>query len=807
MNPSLPIFDSALKRFLMICAVLALVSPIISPALNAQEKEQNLAYADLLYSQKEYAKAARQYQIFIRENPKSPNIQSGWFRLGECYLQVRQVKDANTTFQHIVKTFSGGPYVGSAAYRLAVLSFNEKDYKNASTYFGVAEKELTSGEAKHEARYYHARALQLTNQFDRSLALYDQVIRSNPDPASNKHYERSLLESARINFEKGDKEQAKKLFSALTKTATTQAIREEAIVRGGLIAAEQGNIAESEALLNQAFNFPEGSLWKSLAQVGAIFNAFTREDYNRVISIYGSGGIATSEEYRPKMLLIVAHSYRIKGDNDAASRIYSLVESRYPNTNEGMDAGYRKLQILYQKGSSTLPSGVSKYVSSLKKRSPNDPYIDTANLMSAEYHFAQAEKGVARKDESYAKRNYRLAANAYGAVREENIKDAFKPVRLYKQGWAYLEAGELESGVLAISRFIKRFPNNQLAASALAKRGTTYQSVEDFTFALDDYQTIVNKYPNSPELELAMQQMALIYAHQRNLPKMIDAYEKLLKRFPNTSGKDEATYWIGVGHFDLENYAKAIPPLEAARRMNPDAFTNKSSIRIILAHYQLEQIPELTEAARTYIQSGNDGKVPNAAQKKDKKIPVPKPVLEYLGRKLHNERQYADADFFLTHLSTPKDPKQTSSAVWKVIADCRMQLRKYEDAIVAWDNYLAQTEEQAEQANANLQKGTAQIALEKYDQASESAKKTLRIAKQGRLNAEASILLGDIAAARGDLEGALVEYVKISQIFEDNEITPVALTKAINVCLSLGDQEKAATLSSQLRSKYPDYRE
>lgn len=808
MNLSQPNFDSgAPRRFLIVCTLFAVIFSISSVRVSAQKKEQNLAYADLLYTQKEYAKAARQYQIFIRESPTSPNVQSGWFRLGECYLQVSQTKDASTTFQHIVKTFKGGPYVGSAAYRLAVLAFNAKDYATAATNFGIASTELTAEDAKHQARYYHARSLQFTKKYDEALALYDQVIRSNPNPAANPFHERSLLESARIYFEKGDKKKAKETFAALAKSAITEGIREEAIVRGGLIAAEQGEISESEMLLNEAFKFPDTSPWKSLAQVGAIFNAFTRQDYKRVIGIYGSGGLTTSEEYRAKMLLIVAHSYRKDGDAKAAVKIYSLLEAKYPNTNEGMDAGYRKLQIMHQEGSGRLPVAASSYIARSKKKNPKDPYIDTAYLMAAEFHFAQAEKGVIRKDKSYTKKNFLQAAIAYGEVREENIKEEFRPIRLYKQGWSYLEAGDLENGVLAISRFIKRYPENSLTASALAKRGTTYQSVEDYTFAQDDYRKIIEKYPDSPELELAMQQMALIYAHQRNLPKMIDAYERLLKRFPNTTGKDEATYWIGVGHFDLEQYAKAISPLEMARRMNPDAYTNKTSIRIILARYQLEQIPELAEAAHAYIQAGLDAGTPTEVQKKDKRVPIPHPVLEYLGRKLAKEREFEEAEFFLTHLSTPDEPAKTAAPIWKVLADCRMSLQKYKEAIPAWDNYIIQTEEPIERGNAYLQRGKCQLSIAKFDQARDSARECLRIVKQGRINAESRILLGDISTAEGDLEGGVREYLVVSQIFEDKEVTPVALTKAINVYISLGDQEKAIELREQLHAKFPDYRE
>ncbi len=779
----------------------------VASVSHGQEKEQNLAYADLLYSQKEYAKAARQYQIFIREDAASPNAQSGWFRLGECYLQVGQITDAKTTFDHIIKTFKTGAFVGSSAYRLAVLSFNAKDYPAAEKQFAIAAKELTAADAKHQAKYYHARSLQLNKKLDPALALYDEVIRSNPNMQENPFLERSLLETARIFSDKGEKDKAGETFRKLASTAITTEVKEEAIVRGGMIAWELGKTEESEQLLDQAFRFPNTSPWKSLAQVGAIFNAFSRKDYRRVTAIYGSGALNTTiEEYRPKMLLIVGHSYRMTGEADAASRLYSLVESRYPDTEEGLEAGFRKLQILHETKNGALPSMANRFISKVSKTKPEHQFLDMAQLMKAEYHFAEAEKGAARKDKRYAQTNYRAAADAYGEVREQNVKEKFHSLRLYKRGWAYLEAGELQDGILSISRFIKRFPKDPMAPSALAKRGMTYQSVEDFEFALDDYDLIIKDYPDSSVLELAMQQKALIFAQKRDLPKMITAYEELLKRFPNTPGKAEATYWIGVGHYDLERFAKAIPALETARRLNPQAFTNRASIRIILAHYSLEQIPELTEAARAYILSGADAGALTAAQKEDKKIPVPKAVLEYLGKKLFTEKKYADSEFFLSHMSTPNSPQDTASDIWKLIADARIKTGKFEPAIQAYDFYLAAADKPAQRGYAYLERGKAQLAISKLANARESARECLKIVKQGRYNAEARILLGDVLMVEGALNDAAAEYLIVSEVFEDPEVTPLALTKAINVYQKLGDDAKAQELGAKLQARFPDYR-
>lgn len=115
--------------------------------------EDVLSYADLLYGKEQYALAAQQYQVFIREQPQSANLQAAWFRLGECYLKVNQVEDAVTTFNYLINTFRKGSFAGSAAYRLAVLRFNSKDYRNSLAYFKVAKDELSDPAARTQALF------------------------------------------------------------------------------------------------------------------------------------------------------------------------------------------------------------------------------------------------------------------------------------------------------------------------------------------------------------------------------------------------------------------------------------------------------------------------------------------------------------------------------------------------------------------------------------------------------------------------------------------------------------------------------
>ncbi|MEM9283272.1 MAG: tetratricopeptide repeat protein [Verrucomicrobiota bacterium] len=789
-----------------LCCVLWIsLSPGVSqevaqPVRPAPALEEALSYADLLFSRKQFALAAKQYQLFIREQPNSPNLQAAWFRLAECYLKVNQVEDAITSFSYLIETYKMGPFVGSAAYRLGVMRLEQQDYRNALAYFQVAKDELNKPEAVLQARYYYARCLQLTQQAKEALAQFQEILKAGP-PEENPFHERSLLESARLYFELGDGEKALKQFTTLADTATNDAFKEEAIVRGGLLAAEAGKPELSEELLQQALKFPDTSPWKSLAQIGAIFNAFSQEDYDRVIGLYNLGTYSKPDESRAKVLLIVGHSYRMNGDIESALRLYTLVGAKYPSQPEGIEAGYRRLQILHQRGATELPEAAEEYAAQMKKLDPANPFIDMAWLMRAEWHFNKAGGSASGPGSDYALKHYTDAANAYRIVRIDNIEEKYREISLYKRGWSEIESGDTKQGVLTLSRFIEKYRRSALASSAVAKKAMAYQAQGDHQFALGDYQDLVKNYPESPELEFAMQQIALILAHQRRIPEMIAAYQDLLKRFPKTEGAGEAYYWIGVGYFDLEEFEQAIPALNKARSMAPN-YDDKATLRLVISHYQLEDIDQLSANARRYLEN-----TPTGAEKEvDGKRPViPPQVLEYLGRKLAASSNFRDAEFFLTAVTDPKNPSQTSASIWKLLADCRSELKRHRGVITATDNFLVQTERPSERASAYLQRGLAQFCLEDYDAAGESARESLRSQKEGRTNAEARILLGDIAAVKGSLEEAARDYLVVSQIFSDREITPKALSKAINAYQALGLRDKAGQLQQQLSSNFPEY--
>ena len=344
----------------------------------------------------------------------------------------------------------------------------------------------------------------------------------------------------------------------------------------------------------------------------------------------------------------------------------------------------------------------------------------------AEWHFSEAENSASGPGSEFAKKHFGEAAMAYRRVRLDNVDEKYREVSLYKTGWAQIESVNRRDGILSLTKFLKEHPESSLASSALAKRAVSYQADEDHDYALADFQELAEKHPEAPEVEFSLQQVALIFAHQKKTSEMINAYNELLKRFPNTNGAGEAHYWIGVGYFDLEQHQQAVPELEKARDMDAE-YGDKATLRLVICHYQLENIDALATEAKRYIESAP----PENANAKKKRASIPPPVIEYLGKRLAANGDHERAEYFLSLISTPDDPSKTTKAIWGQLAKSRKILKKHVLSITAWDNFLLATERPSERANAYLQRGISQLCMQDYEAARNSAQESLRSQKEG----------------------------------------------------------------------------
>ncbi len=740
--------------------------------------EDSLSYANLLFSHQQYAIAIRQYELFLKDHPDSPNAASAAYRLGECYLQLKQLVQAKQAYGQMLKQFKTGIYAGAAAFRLATLYFNEKNFAKAIPYFDLAKTNIDNPGIELQSSYYRAHCLELTGKQKEALAAYQQLLATRGQGPENPFAESSRMAIARLYTELGDNAAALQAFRDVIARSKDAAHLDEANARGGLIAAKLGQREESSQMLDKVLKSESAKTWKALAQIGLIFNYFSDGDYEAVIRTYNRGIYDAPADSRAQMLLLVAHAYRLTEQLEEAADVYGILERNYRERPEGIEGGYRRLQCLHLLNDGGLPVLAGRYIEQQRKIDPKSKFLDLALLMKAEWHFEQNE--------------FAEAAKAYAEVRPQNIAQEHHIARLYKLGWSQVEGGLPAKGIATLGEFLEKYPQDPLAPSALAKRASAQQTAKDLKKALADYQALASRYSESSELEFALQQIAVIQLELKDTPAMVTAFLNLLEKYPETDAAAEANFWIGSGYVQQKKYRQAIAYLDKARKLDGKTYYEVATRRIILASYQLEDVDSLADETEAFL-----------AEKR--KLTIPLPIFTYLGIKLFEKGQFERAARFLELASTPDSPEQTRPEVWDYLGRANLKLKRYAKVIAPLDFYLDFIQRPSLRAKTYVNKGTAQLGLKKYDLATDDANEALRLQKEGRINATARMLLADIAFAKGDHESAARLYLIVSQLFVDPLITPLALHKASLAYGKSGQAEKARELEVELRKKYPAF--
>ncbi|MEM7013761.1 MAG: tetratricopeptide repeat protein [Verrucomicrobiota bacterium] len=474
---------------------------------------------------------------------------------------------------------------------------------------------------------------------------------------------------------------------------------------------------------------------------------------------------------------MVAHSQRQLKNYAEAIRLYGAIERDHPGTKEATEAGFRKLQCFHVVGDEDLPLYVDRYVGTQSKVDPNTPYLDLALLLKAERLFEN--------------KKFAEAAEAYGQVRPDKIDESYGPDRLYKMAWALVDGGKLADGIQALGDFIGGYKDDPRIPSVLAKRASAHLKAENLDAALADYQKLADDFPKDENAEYALHQSARIYHQKAQLKEMVGAYQKLLERFPETVIKGEANYWIGSGLFEVEEYEKSILPLNVARELY-DKDKDRTSLRLILAHYHLRDIPTLLAETKAF-----------RAVNKDLKIPIQ--VYAVLGRELYKQSDFRNAEEFLLLTAKPEMPLSTPVDIWDKLSKIYLDSGKNAEAIQHLDYFLAHQHHPETEARAKLDKAGCQLKLKKTEEATAVGEEVLDLVRQGRLNAEARILLGDIAMAEGDAQRASELYVIVCQLVNDPVMTPRAMDRMIKALEKLGRKEEAEQYRTELKDRFPNY--
>jgi TolA-binding protein len=738
----------------------------------ADPAKAELAIADGLYIRKLYDLAVPEYEKYLGQFLTDSGRPSAMYRLADCYANLGQEQPALNTYRMLIDEIGTGEFVGSAAFRLGSREFDRKNFQEAAPLYQKAYVNAKSPEIKLTARYYQAKCLELTGKKAEAGTAYEDVAKVT---GKNPYRDAARLSLAYFALENNQKQQAFDLFDQLGNDAGKLAVKAEALTRAGIIAADLKQKDKADELFKAAIALNVEGKWKQIAELEEMKLQYEGDKFSQVLDSYAKSTNSLGDETRPSVMLLVANSYRQLGKQQKALDLYNQLTHIYPNTPEAFDARYQRLVSLDAIKDPSLVEEVDSYLTT----GPSRDRADKAKLLKAQTLFQQ--------------RRFEPAARLYLELTNSSLADPYKADCYYAAGFSFLQLNDNQSAIHAFTGLIDKFPKHKMVSKALLKRALLFQEAKNLPAAVNDFNKIIAEYPASAETEAALLQKGLTLGQQADYQQMTATFRELLKNYPNSAGAAQANYWIGWAAFESKHYQDAILPLAKARELNPDEFAERTTLRLILCYQNLHKKQDATREVDGFI------------QKDPQRISMVLDVCRWLGSEFYTESNFEQTAKYFGLLTKNMDPAKVDKGVWLSYAKSLNALKNYHDATDAINHYLELATDPADRAQGFLVLSSAQLGAKDLDSATKSAEQGLSLQPEGRLNAEARMLIGDIESARGNYENAARSYMSVALLYEDPEVTPRALEHAYEAFQKAGNEPQATKTLSELKTRFPNY--
>src|SRR5438552_7603595 len=527
-----------------------------------------------------------------------------------------------------------------------------------------------------------------------------------------------------------------------------------------------------------------GECHRALNRPGA-----ARKSFQKVLDDYGESEFAGPAAY------VLAETAFTEKDYAAALPLFHRAAAKSKESAVALSARYFEARCLETLDRKDEACGIYQQVSDAKN--PN-PYREDSRLAAASILSARGKKTDALKQyEALANETQKPALKAeaapiYADLRASQLSPKLRAESAYKLGLCCVQLRNISGIVEAFTYYVQAFPDSPPAPAALAQRALAYEQDKNYGAALSDLNTILTKYPGAHEREAALQLKALILGQQENAKGMAETFRQLLKEFPRSSVGAQAQYYIGKAAFEAKDYKTALAALDAARQLNKEQYYNLATLRIISSYFGLKDRSALTKEVNDFMATSPT-------------VSVPAEILEWLGIEYYNEKNYEVAEKYLSALGKIDHPANMKPDFLFYLGDTASKLKNFAGAEDAFGKYLQLATDPAGKAKVLLALGAVKIGAHKPDDAQKIAEEIMTLQPEGRVNAEARLLAGDVQSERGNFYDAGKAFMSVALLYDDPAITPRALEKAALAYQRAGKTDEADRLARQLRERYPNY--
>lgn len=727
-----------------------------------------------------FRRASDLFSQYLSEYPSHPNAEMAWWYLGNSYYQSGQIDEGKRCFSTLLNRYGKGKWAAAAAYTLAADHYNKSEYAFAAPLFERFSANAAKPEERARGSYLAGNCYRLLGRDREAIGAFRKVIE---DPAGALFAAQSKVALGHLAVKGGKLDEGLALFESVVEAPNSPKVRGEAALHASLTATKLGKTDVADKFLQLILRTPGMDDFRPDAQTALMANFFAKKEYREVVDIFRRSTVKAAGDKEANRLMIAARAYmRLKLPSEALQLFRDVEKLVSPDTDLAFQAAYYRLLCFFQIEGRHLPDQVDAFLQLYRKARPEDSRIHTAMMMKAETLFSNKETAA--------------AAKVYSEINASLVSEKNRPGLLYQRGWCLSEAGDAQGAVRSLSEFIAKYPQDSRVSSAIAKRAKAFSESAEPAKAFADFDRLTSSADTPDDLaSFAWLESARLRRAEGNIPDMILRYQGLLKNVRNLSDnlQAEAHYWIGWGMVKNNSAKEAVPHLESARKLRPDAYAKHAGLLLILGYFASQDPTRLAEEINLAIAGQYDSDIPDQA-------------IQWSGMQSYNAGDFTSAAKSLALVANPAEPRETPKEVWRYLAKAQLETGDGKGALAAADNVLAVEENAGWKADGLLDRGRALFLLNRESEARVAADEGAALRPQGRTSAGLRILSGDLNFKAKDYGPAAADFLNVIQFHEDADLKPLAIWKYIQVLEQQGQAAEAEKYRQQLLTGFPDWK-
>ncbi|MDD2709476.1 MAG: tetratricopeptide repeat protein [Verrucomicrobiae bacterium] len=769
--------------FPLLILVLAAASPAQSPALpgaatNApapaappeQFEQTQFDLANGLFLRNAFDLAIIEYRKYLTWFPNGANTEEVLYRIAECLRNQGNTNDARAQFLAILNTFPKGAFFARTCFRLGEMETDNGHPEESLLHYQQASERAESPETRLAALFYQARTLLQLQRSKEALPVLKELARVEKQ---NPYRGFALLETARIKEAANELDEARIFYTKAFETDSSALLRAEAGMKAGQLEMNAGHWPPAVNLFEQLSQMDPGGEWVPYSNLQLIRCAYRGDQFALVVRLANDVKRLFPQDAATEVDLLNAHALRALRKYNEAAAAYQQFIQRYPKNPAVENATAERLICLFAVDGKNWEAEAHLFL----ERWPKSESRPTILCLMG--------------DRSFLRKDYQGAAGVYACVPLDKIPASRAAETVFRHGFSLLQMGQYKQSVEVFNHFLKRFPGHEWSANVLLLRGEAEQQGGRLAAAAGTFSQYVERYPRAADRENVLYRAALLNGGLKRYSAMRAAFHQLLRDYPQTRFASEAVYWTGWSFFEEKKYTDAIPFLTQARQANSKQYGAQTTSRLIICHYQLGQRVKLLKEV--------DALPPDST-------PQAPEIYEYLARQSAQDGDPVAAERnYRRLLAHPGAGTFRQSARWGLAKSLAAQ-NKWKNAIDAWESYQTDYPDLGASIPAKLELIPAYAAAGNLAKAQETAEDVMRLQPEGVNNAQARFRLGEAFAEQKKFADAGKYYISVGLLYNDPDLAPRSLAKAIRCFENTGDTNQVARLRQELKAKYPDFR-